>query len=79
MVLRWKAWTMAKSDHSWQDDALRPDGRAWMSGIRFVCRNGCGVERRVVLVGEHGETASRFVLGGAMVKGGQPPCVKEHS
>ncbi len=45
---------MSKGDHTWRDDALRPDGRAWMAGIRFVCENGCGVERRVVGTGRDG-------------------------
>ena len=66
---------MAKrSEHAWQDDALRPEGRAWIAGVRFVCRNGCGVERRVVMVGEKEEKASRYIIAGALVKGGVPEC-----
>ena len=67
-------WTMATSNHAWQDDALRPEGRSWQAGVRFVCRNGCGVERRVIFVGEHSEHSARFVQDGKLVKGGQPPC-----
>lgn len=65
-----------KTDHAWQDDALLPIGRAWMAGIRFVCENGCGVERRVVHVGEKDDKSSRYVKDGTLVKGGVPECNK---
>lgn len=67
---------MAKrSEHKWQDDALQPDGRAWVAGVRFRCARGCGVERRVILTGKDGsETASVYVMGNVKVKGGVPEC-----
>lgn len=71
---------MAKrSEHAWQDDALRPEGRAWVAGVRFVCGNGCGVERRVIHVGEKEEKASRYIVDGKLAKGGEPGCSRQTS
>ena len=42
--------SMAKAktvDHTWSDDALRPDGKAWQAGIAFTCTT-CGLLRRGV-------------------------------
>ena len=68
-----------RTDHAWQDDALSPTGRAWVAGVRFVCSNGCGVERRVIHVGEKEEKASRYIVVGALVKGGVPECSRQTS
>jgi hypothetical protein len=71
-----------KSDHSWQDDALLPTGRAWQAGVRFVCANGCGIERRAmfdegfhVMKGHATEKKSWIYFRGAKrVRGGEAEC-----
>jgi len=57
--------TPAKTkDHDWQDDALSPKGRAWMAGVRFVCRR-CKVERRRI---NDGDDSRYFDKSGRMVR-----------
>ena len=70
---------MAKSEHVWQDDALRPGGRAWMAGVRFVCAQ-CPTEKRVMRTGDGESQGTLFVVKGEdgtmyrWKKGAQPPC-----
>jgi hypothetical protein len=59
----WRTRMPSKSDaHQWVDESMRPNGRSWQHGVRFVCTR-CGIERRKTEEGR-----DRFYLRGKKVE-----------